>query len=224
MTPLEELTDLLGLKVRSLHVAWAKTFGCGSLARVVIGLSDESALRFDTLAAMARPAALMAELAAVAGVCPQLKPSQCFRAIALIRDIAETTATLTEAEIALDWGSDYLQDANVVDVGLDDQAERWGAFVILDKCDPYKTAAIDGTTLARASIVLRDRDGALLVRSGWFRDHVRKAAPRISHTEIAPRMAEVGWAIPKRVKATNPNGANCLQWSFHVVPANWGHE
>lgn len=222
MTPLDQLTELFGLDIAGLKVAGAHLYGRGADAAAIIDLSNQETLEFETLRSMARPQTLLAELAAVAGVVPDLKQSACMRAIALVSEIATNEMRLTEANLASEWGADYLQAASLIDVDLRDQADRWGAFSALAKRDPAVAARDENTDLACAGLVLRDiTDGARLVRSGWYLAYVRANAPRVSHQRLPALMGQAGWTGPQRIKATCPTRTAQLVWGFYTVPGDW---
>jgi hypothetical protein len=218
---LDELTALLGLDEARRRVVGAQLFGRGSQARAVIRLDNDHTLLFESLAQMARPQNLLAELAAVAGVVPDLKQPACMRAIALTSRIAVNDMRIGEVDLAEDWGTEYLQAAATVDTDLRDQAQRWGAFQMLADHDPWARARENATSLARAGLVLRDWDGARLVRAGWFLGFVRATAPRVSHISLPPLMAQAGWALPKKMKATRPGMAGTQILKLYVAPAGW---
>ncbi len=92
-------------------------------------------------------------------------------------------------------------------VDLNDQASRWAAFCALERMDPIAQAREAITTVAQASVVLRDTEGTRYVRCGWFRTHVRHDDPGVAPQEIAHRMRRVGWQQrggQGRIKATRP--------------------
>jgi hypothetical protein len=160
MNALDQLTELLGLDVAGVKVTGACLYGRGSDAAAIIDLSNGKTLEFESIRSIARPQTLLAELAAVASVVPDLKQPACMRAIALISEIAVNEMRLTETDLARDWGLEYLQAASTIDLDLRDQAQRWGAFTALNNRNPATVARDDGTDLAKGSIVLRDWDGA----------------------------------------------------------------
>jgi hypothetical protein len=224
MTPLEQLTELLGLDITGVKITGAAVYGRGSDARAVVELNNGETLEFESLRSMARPQTLLAELAAVASVVPELKQPGCMRAIALVSEISDKNMRISEVDLARDWGMEYLQDATVLDVDLRDQAQRWGAFSMLANRDPAFTARDESTNLAKAALVLRDWDGARLIRSGWFLAYVRSVAPRVGHVALPPLMAQAGWELPKDTKATQPAGKETLHWKFYVAPEGWENE
>jgi hypothetical protein len=211
----EQLAALLDLPSVDVDIRGARVSGQGSRASVQIQLSNGEELEFDTVRDMIRPQSLIAEVAARTGACPQLKQPQAARAVALVRALAEQLKGVTGDDIARSWGSDYLQAVDVIDVDMNDQTERWGAFAALARA----SGALDGGK------ALRHVDGTRYVRTGWFRRFVKEEcdhtiAPRAIHT----RMERVGWQIPGtegRVKASRPKHRDRLSWSFYIVPAGW---
>jgi len=221
MSPLDQLTELLGLDVAGVKATGAAMYGRGSAARAVIYLSNGNALEFDSIRDMGRPQAMLTELASVVGVAPELKQSGCMRAITLVHRIAAHDMRISEVDLARDWGMEYLQDASVVDVDMRDQTQRWGAFSMLANRDPVVSARDESTNLAKAGLVLRDWDGARLIRAGWFLSYVRSVAPRVSHIALPPLMAQAGWEPPRQAKATRPGLKDTLHWKFYVAARGW---
>jgi hypothetical protein len=221
MSPLEQLTELLGLDVAGIKVTGAQMYGRGSDAAATIWLSNSETLEFESLRSMARPQTLLAEVASIAGVVPDLKQPGCMRVIALVSEIATNEMRLTEVDQAHDWGTQYVQSATTLAVDTSDQGQRWGAWAYLHKHDPWTTARDEGSDLARAGKVIHDRDGSRLVRSGWYLAFVRTIAPRISHIRLPILMEQAGWQAPRRIKATNPSRPETLVWNFYTVPADW---
>jgi hypothetical protein len=222
-----DLEKLLGLDKVQVKVLSATVTGQGSRASVQIKLSNGELLEFDSIRDMVRPQNLIAEVAACTGANPTLKQPQAVTAITLVRQIAERVRTATTDDTATSWGIEYLQTAEVLDVDLDDQAERWAAFKHLELQHPIVTAHDAGQTAAAASIVLRHLDGIRLVRTGWFRDYVRREQDHtISPAQLHQRMQRVGWKLrgsAGRWKATSPGpSARPLIWTFYAVPADWG--
>lgn len=217
----EQLTAILGLHSVGLRVTGARVVGRGSLATADLYLSDGSAVEFERLRDMATPKLLAVEIAAACGACPNIKAPQAIRAVALVRALAEHHVTVSEDDLAREWGSDFLQAADVLDVDLRDQGQRWEAFSRLDAItvDTHR-----GEGVAAASLVLRDADGSRLVRTGWFREHVRASDRLISPSAIAVRMQRVGWRRPGQsghIKATRPGMNGHLAWRFYVVAEGW---
>jgi len=134
----------------------------------------------------------------------------------LTRTLAEHHAAMTDNDHAISWGIEYLQVADVLDVDLNDQAQRWGAF--------SRLKGLDGGT------VLRHLDGSMLVRIGWFRAWVRIDQDHtIPAQQVQQRMMRVGWRIRGgigggRVKATCPGRTATLVWTFYDVPPDWGQD
>lgn len=207
----EQLAALLDLASVDIQVRGARTFGQGSRASVQIDLSNGETLEFDSLRDMVRPQNLIAEVVACSGATPALKQPQAVRAVALVRAIAEHTRTMTADDIAVDWGITYLQRTDVLDVDLNEQRARWGAFSHIKPLD--------------GGIVLRHTDGRRLVRAGWFRSFVKAEHDHlVSPKEIHQRMERVGWHLPGgggRVKATCPGRRESLVWTFYSVLSDW---
>jgi hypothetical protein len=217
----EQLAQLLGLDVVGIKVLGADLYGQGGGATLTVSLSNGNTLEFDPARTMVRPQTLVAELAVAADVTPEIRQPQAVTALAVACRIARTHRRMTEAEQARDWGLQYLQSADTIAVDTTDQVERWGAWSYLNSHDPWTTARDAGTDLARAGKVIHDRDGSRLVRTGWLLAFVRTIAPRVSHIRLPTLMAQAGWELPRRIKATSPGGAETLTWSFYTVPAEW---
>jgi len=227
LEPIETLALLLDLPSVNVSVLQVRTYGQGSRAAVEIVLSNGDTMCFDSVRDMTRPANLAAELVACAGTVPKLNQARALQVAALVRKLAEREATLTDNEIAADWGASYLQAADTIDVDLNDQAHRWAAFSRLEHHDPFARSRENGTSVATADIVLRHRDGSRLVRAGWFFQHVRTLDAALSQSTLATRMARVGWTRrggSGRIKATAPGRQATLGWNFWTVPTAWEHD
>jgi hypothetical protein len=220
-TPAEQLTDLLDLA--SNPVTGGRVVGRGGSATGYIYLTDGE-LVFEHLRDMAKPATLMVELAACTGANPRLTQAKAIRAVVLLRELAEHEEVVTIDALSREWGISYLQEATTVDVDMDDQSARWGAFCELERRNPSVAAREEGTSIARASVVLRHSDGTRYVRAGWFRSHVRGEDVTVSPQEIAQRMLRVGWerrGAEGLVKATRPDLPGQLAWRFYIVRPGW---
>ena len=220
----EQLEALLDLSSVGVSVLGARLFGQGSRASVEIPLSNGDTMTWETVRDMARPANLAAEVAVCAQATPKLTQAQALRAVALVRGLADRERTMTDNDIAVDWGVSYLQAAIVLDVDLSDQTQRWAAFERLGRHEPYRQAREEGTSVANAGLVLRAGDGSRLVRAGWYYQHVRTLDAGMSQNRLANRMAQVGWtrrAGSGRIKATAPGRQATLGWNFWTVPAGW---
>jgi len=223
----ERLAELLGLPKVGLGIRGARIVGRGAKASADIFLSDDSVMTFETLRDVGTVNRLALEVAACTGALPKLKAPQALQAVALLRTIAEHQETFSDDQIAREWGTSYLQAATTDDVDLEDQADRWRAFSSLAHVDPttdrYRS---ESPSIAAASIVLVARNGARLVRCGWFRAHVR-AEENISATEVAQRMLRVGWqrrGVTGRIKASRASRPGQLAWSFYEVATGWENE
>lgn len=220
----EALTALLDLGSVGLSIRGARIVGRGSKASADLHLSDGSTVLFEALRDVANPTRLAVEIAACTGATPRLKAPQAVQAVALLRALAEHQEVVTADQIAVEWGGSFLQAAELLDVDLSDQAQRWDAFKRLEAIDPILRWRQEGLAVAKGSLVLRDHDGVRLIRTGWFRAHVRSDDHLASPQEIAHRMQRVGWKRPGgsgRIKATRPGNAGHLAWSFYAIPADW---
>ena len=228
MTAAERLSALLDLASVGLSIVGARVVGRGSRASADIRLSDGSEINFETIRDLANATRLCIEVAACTGATPRLKAPQAVQAVALVRCLAEHHHVVTDDQLATEWGLEFLEAADVLDVDLSVQGQRWDAFKRLETIDPIARYHHDGITVAKASLVLRDADGARLVRTGWFRAHVRASDHLVSPQEIAHRMERIGWTRPAggtgRIKATRPGMPQHLAWSFYIVPEDWEDE
>jgi hypothetical protein len=223
----EQLAALLDLPAVGVHVASVQMYGQGAGASVDIHLSNGETMLFASIRDMVRPQSLIAETVACAGATPTLKQPQAVQVVRLARIIAERSQGVTDDELATDWGLEYLQEADTLDVDLNDQAARYAAFEHLSRRDPWALAREDGKSYAAATIVLRDVTGDRLVRSEWFLRHVRGFTSKETPASLADRMRRVGWTrrgTRGRIKATAPATAKTLAWAFWIVPADWGQE
>ena len=228
MTAAERLNALLSLP-DDAKVRGARVTGQGSKATAEIDLLNGATMIFDSLRDMTRPANLVAEVAACAGVAITVKQPAAVQAVVLVRALAEHTAGTNDNDNAIDWGVAYLQSAQIVDVNMDDQRERWGAFGLLRNAQPetHNAPQVDGTAYAGATIVLRAHDGARFVRAGWFQRYVCRQDSTISRHDVTVRMLRVGWEIRGklgRIKATCPGRNDKLSWAFLLVPAGWEND
>ena len=224
----EQMTALFDLPSLGLTIIGARVVGRGSQASADIYLNNGSEISFESMRDLAKPQRLMVEIAACTGATPKLTQAQAIRAVALIRALAEHERVVGDDERAVEWGVTFLQAASVVDVDINDQQQRWAAFVQLESSDPQTVWHQRGVPIAKSSTVLHDRSsGQRLVRTGWFRAHVRGEDHTVSPQDIAHRMQRVGWRQPGstgRIKATRPGLPGTLAWSFYVVPKGWEDE
>jgi hypothetical protein len=224
--PGEELAGLLGLP-DGLTIASARTTGPprDSRASADITFSDGSTVTFDTLSDFANPNRLAVQLGAAIGVAPILKRPEALQAMVLLRAIAEHEETATADDIALEWGTTYLQSAETLTIDMDDQAERWAAFERLERRDPWAEARERPCGLAHAGLVLVHHDGTRFVRTGWFNAFARSQDVNAGgNADIAQRMERVGWrrrGQRGRIKATPVGRPGQLAWSFFVVEKGW---
>jgi hypothetical protein len=137
----------------------------------------------------------------------------------------EALETATLDELSREWGQTFLKAAIVLDLDMEDQTQRWGAFCELERQDnPVAAARRDPTSIAQACLVLRHLDGTRYVRSGWFRSYVRQEDVTVPAQEVAQRMERVGWQRRGRegwIKATRPAFQDVHRWRFYVVREGW---
>ncbi len=221
------LTALLDLPSVGLAIRGARVVGRGSRASADLYLSDDTTITFESLRDVANPTRLAVEIAACTGATPRLKAPQAVKAIALLRALAEHQEVVSADALAVEWGATFLQAADVLDIDLGDQGQRWEAFKRLEAIEPGVRCRQEGVSVAKASLVLRDTDQTRLVRTGWFRSHVRSEDHLASPQEIAHQMERVGWKRPGgqgRIKATRPKLPGSLVWTFYAIPAGWEDE
>jgi hypothetical protein len=190
-----------------------------------IYLSDGQAITFNPLRLAMSATSLMEVVVSTVGAEPALKNENARHAVALMRKIGEIVELVDEDADATTWGIDFLAAADVLDVDVSAQAQRWAAFMRLRDHDPVAHARAAGCSIAKGSIVLRNLDSSLYVRAAWFKAHVRQAEDHlISPTQVAQRMERVGWERPGtegRVKARRPDFPGQDVQSFYVVPPGW---
>lgn len=221
-----ELTKLLGLDKLPdpLTITAAQVIGVGADAAAYITVSDGSEMRFRSLREMTSPGKLMAEVVATTGAIPKVNQQQAMQAVALLKRYAQHVRSMTEDDEAIEWGINFLQAADFLDVDIDDQAQRWAAFVRLGEIDPRETSRQTNISVAAASLVLRLEDGSRLVRTDWMRAYVRSIEPRMSPAAIAVLLQRVGWVRRGREgrwKATRPGLPGQINLAFWLVPSGW---
>jgi hypothetical protein len=215
----DQLAGLFGLLSVGVTILGADIYGSGSRAAVEIRLSNGEVMTFDQLREMANAGILAAELVACTGATPKLAKPSALRAIALVRTIARQHRTMSDNDVAIEWGVTYLQAVDVLDMDLGNQADRWAAFSALAEIEPTR----EPSGVPPPHMVLRHIDGTRLVRSSWFVTHV-KNMDSASARDIPTRMSRVGWhrrGSEGRVKATRPGLKGQLNWAFFFVPEGW---
>lgn len=223
-TPAETLGALLQLPSVGLSVTRAVVHGHGSRASADLFLSDGTVVQFETLRDIANPSKLAVEITATTGALPRLKAPDAQLVLKLVREIAEHRAVLDVDDISRDMGVTFLQAAQVLDVDMNDQAQRWGGFCYLADLEPVHNSRIEGKSVAALCVVLRDPSGNVYVRTGWFYAHARAMDLGVSQAEIAHRMERVGWQRRGQrgaIKATAPDRDTELSWNFYRIPAGW---
>lgn len=221
----KRLGDLLDLGSVGLSVTGAVIHGRGSKASADLLLSNGETVMFETLREFAQQTKLTVEIAATTGARPKLNQAHAIEAVTLLRQLAEHRRTFDEDDIATEWGVSYLQEADRLDLDINNQAERWAAFSQLAGIEPAMVAHATGVTLAAANVVLHHVDGTRFVRCGWFYAHARAQDVGLSQAQVAHRMERVGWnrrGSRGAIKATAPGGlAGELSWNFYMVPPGW---
>lgn len=224
-TPLQQLESLLGIQSVGRRLVRVRMFGRGAEGSADLRLDDGSTLTFPSLAIFASAAKVNLHVALSIGAEPKLKGPDAQKAAVLLYQAAEREEGLTEDDLARGWGIEYLQAADVIDVDLRDQAQRWAAFSRLAAIEPWAKARENGSSVAAAGVVLRHTDDTRLVRCGWYYSFVRTQDVGLSASKVAARMERVGWrrnGSRGAVKATAPGGlAPPLIWTFYSVPADW---
>lgn len=217
------LEGLLSLDEVGMKITGARVYGKGSSASLEVDISNKETLTFATLREMMRPQSLIAEVAACTGAAPMLKQVQCAQALTLARQIATVVEVDTENDIALEWGRDFLDLTEVIDLDLNDQGERWAAFGMLSARDPF-ARTYEANEAAAKPLVLRHLDGCRYVRTLWFERYVKHRDSSVSRTSIGPRMARVGWGRRGHkgtIKATAPARNETRIYPFWIVPNDW---
>lgn len=224
ITAAQELAAILDLASVELSIRGGRIVGRGSSATADLYLSDGSVIEFESLRQIANPKALIVEIAACTGATPTIKAAQAVRAVALLRALSDHKKTASEDDLAREWGCEFLQAADVLDLDMNSQEERWEAFTRLERIDPGARYHVEAITVAKASLVLRHHDGVRYVRTGWFRAHVRTEDHGVSPQQIRVRMQRVAWELPGtqgNVRAARPGFKDQLVWQFYRVPSGW---
>lgn len=222
--PVAELTALLGLHTVGLRVTGAAIYGRGSKASANVFLSDKSILLLEPIGSYSTPGRLIAEVVTTTGAVPKLKGPDAIRTIALVHKVATHFEGAGRDAAAVDWGSDFLQTADMLPLDIDDQNARWAAFVKLRDTDPVGSARADNASIASRCYVLVDRNGTRYVRCGWMLSYVRAIVGTRSPQELNVDMERVGWRRPSksgRIKATSARTGDTLNWAFYTVPMGW---
>lgn len=227
ITAADRINELLGLEDEGLCVTGARVVGRGGAASVDLFVNGTQRLSFEQLRDIAKPMTLKTELAAQFGIARKINGDQAIEIVAAINVLAAHEVAFDRDEIARDWGLSFVQAAPAIDADVSDQRERWRAFQYLDGIDPVSLRnSGEVSSIAAGSPMIRDAGGTRLIRTGWFRAHVR-AEESIASTELANRMQRVGWGRhgkTGRIKATRPDLDGELVWTFYAVPEGWESE
>lgn len=220
-----ELGDLLALPSIGVAVAGCRIVGSGREASADLFLSDGRAITFTPLRLAMAATSLMEIVVSTVGAEPAIKNPDARHAVALMRQIGEIEETVDADATASGWGRDFLDSAEILDVDMGDQGQRWAALTHLRGLNPVGQSRAEGCSIARASTVLRDVDGTLYVRTGWFKAYVRAEEDHLmTPAALATAMQRIGWQRPGskgQIKATRPDLPGSLAQTFYAVPPSW---
>jgi hypothetical protein len=221
----QELSDLLALPSIGVAATGCRIVGTGRDASADLFLSDGRTITFTPLRLAMSATTLMEVIVSTVGAEPALKNPAARHAVALMRKIGQVEETVDADATATGWGRDFLEAADVLDVDMSDQGQRWAALSRLRAMNPPGHARAVGCSVAKGSVVLRDLDGTLYVRTGWFKAHVHADGDHlITPAALATAMQRVGWKRPGtkgQIKATRPDLPGSLAQTFYVVPRGW---
>jgi hypothetical protein len=220
------LEELLTLDTAGIKITAARVYGKGSGAQVEIDLSNGETMTFGALRDMLRPQALIGEVGATAELHLTVKQPQCAEAMVLTKKLAQFVPTDSENDVAREWGRDFLELAETLDVDMGHQEERYRAFEMLKERNSWgdKRVDRDDTPDVGGPLVLRHLDGTLYVRTVWFERYVRSRDASVSRIAVSGRMARVGWQRRGKhgdIKATAKARKSVLIYPFWIVPADW---
>jgi hypothetical protein len=226
--PMDDLSDLLGLTAVETAITGARIVGTGLTASVELDLNGKRTIEFPSMKEFGQPDSLNLTLAAETGANAGLTKKTATQAMILLGKIAVRTEATTIREMAAGWGREFLQAVGEHPVDLSDQTSRYEALLELTGIDVVADTSRDGGSIAAASVVLVDATGVRLVRTNWFRAHVRSQEPSVSPQQIAQRMLLTGWErygktgkVHARRPAERTKGPEQLLVPFYVVPADW---
>jgi hypothetical protein len=186
---------------------------------------------FDSYNDVCTGSRLSAVLATTVGINRPFNNNDARRVACLIRWLAERHEEGSEDAELLDLAREYLRVVRHIEVDFGEQASRWRGFSELASCDPDRGVGdhehLIPLMLAARSPVLVDRTtGAEYIRTGWFRQYVRRELGGIyDPARLAMRMERLGWKRPGsqgRIMARCPTDNRSLVWTFYVVEAAWG--
>ena len=180
-------------------------------------------------AATSSARALAQEIRLQIGTDPSIKKDDLGRLDVLIGQFCKVVQAMTVQDRAVELGRTFLQEAETLDVDLDDQAQRYAALKQLKDRHPIARAKADGTSAVTACIVLRDNVGRRYVRISWFVDFVKANAVSRQVGAIVEAMESPGmWSrlndSKSRMKGTDPDTKDHVWQALYEVPANWPEE
>ena len=223
------LTDLLGFAEHDREVDSAAIYGRGPKAAVDLRLVGGETISFEAYADICTGSRLSTMLATTASVNRGFTNEQARRVACLIRWLAERHEQNSEDADLLELGREYRRVAPREVIELDVQSSRWRGFSALSVRDPISEAGEHASALAiacKAPMLVDRASGVELIRTGWFRQYVRREVGGVyGPAQLATRMERVGWRRPGRegrIMARCPTDDRSLVWSFYVVEPGWG--
>jgi hypothetical protein len=224
----DELAGFFGLIDDTFMSGWRSSRR--ATCRVV--LSTRGGLVFDVdnwKAATSSARALAQEIRLQIGTDPSIKKDDLGRLDVLIGQFCKVVQAMTVQDRAVELGRTFLQEAETLDVDLDDQAERYIALKQLKDRHPIAKAKADGTSAVSACLVLRDNVDRRYVRISWFVDFVKANAVSSQVGAIVEAMESPGmWSrlnnSKSRMKGTDPVTKDHVWQALYEVPANWPEE
>jgi len=224
----DELAGFFGLIDDTFVSGWRSSRR--ATCRVV--LSTRGGLVFDVdnwKSAPSSARALAQEIRLQIGTDPSIKKDDLGRLDVLVGQFCKVVQAMTVQDRAVELGRTFLQEAETLDVDLDNQAERYAALKQLKDRHPTAKAKADGTSTVAACIVLRDNVDRRYVRISWFVDFVKANAVSSQVGAIVEAMESPGmWSrlndTKSRMKGTDPVTKDHVWQALYEVPANWPEE
>jgi hypothetical protein len=170
---------------------------------------------------------LVAEVVAVTGGAPKLKSADAMMVGQLVRMLAQRVAIETDLDRAREWGLDFRRRAEIIDVDLNSQPERYRAFeYAVRRGDEIEKSRMVGEQVADKALLMRHtRTGEEYTVASWFTAYVRqREGSAFSPQAIATLMARAGWAKHGQrgdVKATRPGFPGSLKLRLWRIPVGW---
>lgn len=236
---LDRLAELLRLAENGLRVLAVRLFGNGLTASLEVDLSNGETIECDRVKDLWTASGMGAWITWSVGIdAGKITKANATEACGIMARIAAKASgrRLRPVDLGRDHGLGFLQAAPLETFRLNDQADRYRAFALLDRLkptdpdvDPFeRTRWPDAETIARRSLVLLDVTGWGFVKTGHLFSYV-KALGQVSHPlELGIRMSLAGWErAGKRGDTTaTPIGglAPRLKLRLWRIPPGWGEE